>query len=401
MNILLVSSKFMPEYSGSGFRAQNLYARLKAKMPELKLTVIACSVTENSCSVYQHEGFEVNRIAGKVFPSPKGGGIIRTLKNYLNFRSEYKLTNDFLSKHQKPDLIHIFGQSYVSAAVLDYAAKNDIPVMTELCNDLKSPFHYIPFPARLSVKGDRLPSKHMFICISEMLRKVCLKSGVSESGIWSRPNPVNEEIFKPVDETKKYELRKKICRFSKDDKLITYVAKYMPRKNHIFLLDVLKQLPPDFKLLLAGPLVEEGFSSEKLLPVFNAVKEKAEKENLLDRVEIQSGFVKNIHEYYQMSDVYAFPTMWEGLGTPMLESVACAVPVVTNRLEGISDVWIKDGFNGFLSSLDAKEYAAKILQASQISRETLLKESDKILAKASTDVIDSEYISLIRKFGRQ
>jgi glycosyltransferase involved in cell wall biosynthesis len=34
-----------------------------------------------------------------------------------------------------------------------------------------------------------------------------------------------------------------------------------------------------------------------------------------------------------MADVYMFPTKEEGLGTPMLEAIACGTPVVANNIQ--------------------------------------------------------------------
>ena len=135
MNILLVSSKYMPEYSGSGFRAHNLYKRLTKKHPEIDLTVLVGSETENESTVYEHDGFTVNRIAEKKFPS-LGKSILRRYQIAKNFHSEYHATKKYLkSLSVKPDLIHIFGQNYVSAAVLRFAGDNKIPVLIELLHD--------------------------------------------------------------------------------------------------------------------------------------------------------------------------------------------------------------------------------------------------------------------------
>lgn len=51
--------------------------------------------------------------------------------------------------------------------------------------------------------------------------------------------------------------------------------------------------------------------------------------------------------FYSWADVYALPTLWEGLGRAQLESLACGTPVITTDLPPMNTI-VKDGFNGYL-----------------------------------------------------
>lgn len=396
MKILLVSSKYMPEYSGSGFRAHNLYKRLIQKHPEIEITVLAGSETENESTIYDYDGVTVNRISEKPFPV-LSNGILRKYQVARNFHSEYRATQSFLTELQdRPDIIHIFGQNYVTAAALNFAVKNKIPVLVELCNEMDNPHHYIPFPFKLWISG-RPSSHYKFICISERLKKVCLKNGIPENNIWCRPNPINEDLFKPVNPDERIEIRKRLTKFHAPCKLLVYVAKYIERKNHRFLLDVIKELPEKYKLFISGPLVEKGPNVPENRALFDDITTRIEKEELSERVQAENGFCKDIEDFYKMADVYLFPTKAEGLGTPMLESVACGVPVIANRISGITDSWIKDGENGYLSELDPEKFADKIIKTANISLDQIRAESEKIIAVAGTEYIDKKYFALINE----
>jgi glycosyltransferase involved in cell wall biosynthesis len=50
---------------------------------------------------------------------------------------------------------------------------------------------------------------------------------------------------------------------------------------------------------------------------------------------------------YQESDVFVFPTLGEGFGLVVLESLSCGVPVICSDLAGGNDAII-DGYNGFV-----------------------------------------------------
>lgn len=395
MNILLVSSKYMPEYSGSGFRAHNLYKRLTAKHPEIKVTVISGSETDNTCANYEYDGFKVRRISCKPFPDA-GNGLLRPLKISMNFHSEYVAATGHIKTLPKPDMIHIFGKNYVTAAALNYAKRHGIPAIIELCNEMDTPLQYIPIINRFEA-SNRLPDKYRFVCISERLRSVCLKNNIPESNLWCRPNPVDELRFRMVDGSEKLTLRKKLTKFTGNDKVISYIAKFTPRKNHMFLIEVLKYLPAEYKLFLAGPIVDSGPLTDRDRNTFNALGRIASDLGLAERLQIEKGFIENINEYYQMSDIYAFPTLSEGFGTPLLESLACGLPVVANRIRGITDIWVKDGVNGYLSDLTPSFFAEKIILASKLSRQHMLIESQKIIRVAGTKTIDKTYNELLTK----
>ena len=62
MNILVVSSKYQPEYSGSGLRAHNTYKRF-SKNFNLKFRVISNSVIYQGNKKFFYDGFEIFRIS--------------------------------------------------------------------------------------------------------------------------------------------------------------------------------------------------------------------------------------------------------------------------------------------------------------------------------------------------
>ncbi|HCE45627.1 MAG TPA: hypothetical protein DET40_18960 [Lentisphaeria bacterium] len=398
MNVLLASSKYMPEYSGSGFRAHNLYRRLSAGKPDINVSVITGSETENSCGDYTHEGFKVRRIACKPFPSPGTGGL-SAFKIAFNFHSEYSATMGYLRTQPLPDLVHVFGKNYVTATVLNYARLKGIPAIIELCNEMDTPMQYVPVLNRIEASAE-LPGKYHFVCISERLKTTCIRCGIPEENLWSRPNPVDESLFRLVSDSEKISIRKKLTKFGENDKVISYIAKFMPRKNHKFLVEVLKYLPAEYKLFLAGPVVDSGPLADRDRAYFSEIRTLVSSLGIDDRVQMENGFIGNIQEYYQMSDIYGFPTLSEGLGTPLLESVACGLPVVANRIEGITDVWIKDGENGYVSDLVPELFAEKIRKASAISMDDKRVQSGKILRIAGTSVIDAKYYELIKGLCR-
>ena len=129
LKILVVSSKYPPEYAGSGWRAHRTYKRLARKFG-FEYKVLCGSVAFNRIKDYSFENIWVYRIARKLFT-----GNVGKLKNGINYLLEALFTWGFLSKHgSRFDLIHIFGSNYVTAAVLTYAKITKKPFILNLIN---------------------------------------------------------------------------------------------------------------------------------------------------------------------------------------------------------------------------------------------------------------------------
>ena len=72
------------------------------------------------------------------------------------------------------------------------------------------------------------------------------------------------------------------------------------------------------------------------------------------------GEVDAPQEFYQMADVYIFPSRHEGLPTSLLEAMASGLPCVTSDIGGCEDV-IENDVNGYrVYSEDATAFAEKI-----------------------------------------
>lgn len=75
------------------------------------------------------------------------------------------------------------------------------------------------------------------------------------------------------------------------------------------------------------------------------------------------GRYSNVYEFISQLDLFVLPSLWEGLPTVVLESMAAGVPVVATDIPG-TDELIEDGVNGWLvPPKDPKALAEKIIFA--------------------------------------
>lgn len=290
------------------------------------------------------------------------------------------------------DLIHVFGNSPVTAAAVIYAKIKRKPLIVELVNLKDNPHLYEPALIRY-LFGPGFPSWALIVCLSEYLYRICRKFGYSRNQLWCRPNPIDEKRFNlSPPRTSVPEIRQ---HFQKTDILILHLAKFIPRKHQKFMIDVLALLPERYKLVLAGPLVNAGPLRERDQAYYQSIRSAIMNTGLQDRVAIVPEFIEHPEEYMKACDVFVLPSEDEAFGTPFLEAIACGKPAVVNDIPGVFDLWVRPGINGFICQLDPELWAKCIQKAFAIPQETRNRASRRILRKASTETIDQIYIDRI------
>lgn len=402
IHILVISSKYPPEPSGSGWRAHQTYKRL-SKKSGIRHSVLCSSVMFNKSERYFSDDVPVHRIACKFFKNLKNieeivnesffGTLTRKLKNGINYLLEATLTWSYLLKNgSRFDLFHVFGKNYVIAAALSYAKIVGKPLILEICNVGNKLDYYEPWFVK-ALFGKGLPSDSKIVCISKRLEEMCRKSGYADE-VWCRPNPVDRTKFF-VDRNNKTAYRRKLDLFNDDDIILVTIGKIRPLKNQMFLLDVLKELPERYKLVIAGPSVSAEKYAGDERRYLDDMKSKVRDYGLNHRVKIYDSFVDNPDEYMKASDIYLLPSRMEACATSLLEALACGIPAVAHRIDGVTTEWIEEGINGYLAPLDAILFKEKIIMAVSIGKDKLSKRSEEI--RSSSDIVDEKYARLIEE----
>ena len=384
MKLLVIASKFPPEYSGPGVRIPKLYHAIGDNIGLKEKYVLCNGIEQTRNENYTHEGFEVTRRT--ISWARKVPVIGQTLTHFL----ETLQAAAYLRSHPDIDLLHIFGNSGATTAGLAFAKARNIPVIMELVNAEATPFQ------RLNLFQKIAPHKNsVVIALSENAKSKAVSLGFPKDKIWCRPNPINTEIFHPNFE-KKLKLREMLSPFHENDILISSVAKFMPRKNQVFLIEVLSHLPEHYKLLIAGPLIENGPLHERDKKYVKTIQNRVSQNKLEDRTHIVNDFV-NAPDYMHAADIYALPAWDEGFGTPMVEALACGLPVIANKNEAAFQEWVRNGKNGYLCDIqNPKEWAQKIEELLHIDQSTKLKNSDYIQELAGEKNIYKGYVKHIK-----
>ena len=241
-----------------------------------------------------------------------------------------------LDKGKKYDLIHAVGDGHPSIITITIKKLKRKPGMITIQGGCISAGFKSNLSGRISRKLQEWSFKNADLVhvISQSLAERAKKLGAENIVII--PNGVDSRLFKPMG---KKELRKKYG-ISAEEKIIISVARLDPVKGVDYLIK-------------ATALVGGGIPDLRLIVIGDGEQRK-QLEELINRLYLDSkvhllGFLSHqqISEYLNMSDVFVLPSRHEGLGIALIEAMACGVPVIGSRVDGIPDV-IDDGKNGIL-----------------------------------------------------
>jgi glycosyltransferase involved in cell wall biosynthesis len=110
--------------------------------------------------------------------------------------------------------------------------------------------------------------------------------------------------------------------------------------------------PKNFSCLLrCGAWLKDQDHPVKILiagdgPLRNELEELARELSLEDTVYLP-GNIDNLAKVMAAADIFAIPSLWEGLPLVLLEAMAAGIPIVGSNTKGIADI-ISHGVNGLL-----------------------------------------------------
>ncbi|MEI6048261.1 MAG: glycosyltransferase family 1 protein [Bacteroidota bacterium] len=137
--------------------------------------------------------------------------------------------------------------------------------------------------------------------------------------------------FKPV--TDKLELQQAKEKYHLPDNFFFFLGNTDPKKNVKATVkafsDFIKRTGSGYYLVIAD------YDLNRLQKLLDEINDKA----LIDRI-ILTGYVVNasLPPIYCQSKVFLYPSLRESFGIPMLEAMACGVPVITSNTESMPEV---------------------------------------------------------------
>ena len=113
------------------------------------------------------------------------------------------------------------------------------------------------------------------------------------------------------------------------ENIIFHVGAIQHRKNLMRLVEAFEWMPEDWRLVLAG---SDGYGAAE-------IRDRIRRSSRADQIEIK-GYVSAaaLEELYSKARVFAFPSLDEGFGMPVLDAMARGVPVLTSNRSATQEV---------------------------------------------------------------
>lgn len=209
-----------------------------------------------------------------------------------------------------------------------------------------------------------------YIFQTERVKQMFSKSVKKKSMVI--PNAVSNPYIKEITKTKR-------------EKVISNMGRLEYQKGQDILIkafNIVHKKYSDYKLIIYG----EGSKEREYQQLISKLK-------LQDSV-ILAGKVQKAILEVNKSEIFVFPSRYEGMPNALLEAMACGLPCIsTDCVAGPSEI-IENNVNGILTEVDnIKQIAEKMIYLIENKdvADKMGKEAQKVLYNYSTDNIFNEY----------
>lgn len=113
------------------------------------------------------------------------------------------------------------------------------------------------------------------------------------------------------------------------EQVVLNVGAIQRRKNIARLVEAFETIEASWQLVIAGSY---GYGSEE-------IRERIERSRARDRIHVL-GYIspEELAKWYGRASIFAFPSLDEGFGMPLLEAMAAGVPIVTSNRSALPEV---------------------------------------------------------------
>lgn len=186
----------------------------------------------------------------------------------------------------------------------------------------------VDFPLKKNALSRRKYTKDVdaIIAVSEAVKNVLVKGGIEAKRIHVIPDGID---FSPYDEKSSKDYLCREFSFDRDDFLVGIVARLSDEKGHKYLIQAsqyLRERTPKIKIVIVG----EG-------PLRMDLDRQVKEIHGEDMVFFM-GFREDIPQILKSLDVFVLSSEHEGLGSILMDAMACRLPIVATRVGGIPEL---------------------------------------------------------------
>lgn len=249
---------------------------------------------------------EIEALGGKIYRLPR---LVPWSRSYLS------VLNQFFDEHPEYRVVHVH-QDCLSSVILKAAKNHGVPVRIAHSHNANQDRN-LKYPIKLWYRRD-IPryATNLFACGKDagdwMFRgaKYRIINNAIDAAAYTC------DLVRCVEMRKQLGLSKQVT--------VGHVGRFSPQKNHPFLLDIFAALlkkEPNAMLLLVGG--GEGMDS---------ARKQAQELGISNHVRFL-GIRSDVADLMQAMDVFAFPSLYEGLPVTMVEAQASGLPcMISDRV---------------------------------------------------------------------
>lgn len=315
---------------------------------------VASAITD-LCLGLSQEGHEVTLACngGEVLSRLDGTGV-RILEGRsfglgpALFRNVLPMRN--VLRSFRPDIVHVHGRGASLVSLLSGRYPDCFTLHSSILTDQVSAFDTGVIRRFLSPMGRKV------IVLSDLARPYCRdRLGVADENLFTVPNGVDVNRFKPCDPATRDRLRAEF-NVGQDEVLVLFVGRLEQEKQPNLVVDLAAAMRSRGDTKTRFMIIGDGTLKE-------AIAASILKQGLEDRVTLL-GFQHPLIAY-QAADLLVMPSLYEGFGLVAAEAMAAGCAVLRSRTGGHADM-IEEGETGYVCESDSADFiktAMSILDA--------------------------------------
>ncbi|SDB81211.1 glycosyltransferase family 4 protein [Williamwhitmania taraxaci] len=395
--IVIVSEAFPPDYSGAGLGAQFLAKSLNNKDLLYRVITRTKSRFSDENSPFYIDEIKFYRIVyfQQLLNRVTNNRYLKLLILLLDFPFVFiKTTFFFFRNKNHVDVFFFVSTKWISLVLSFWCVlfkKKYIIETTLLGHDdpiVNTTKKYIWFKRK--IKNYQFKNASAVTNISMLLANQCHKFGLPSKKVFTIPYSVNLSKFHSVEYDYKIELKKRLLKNHLSYPIILFTGVLIARKGIDIVYNTFKEILkdyPDAVLIFAGPQGAPG-QELHLAEIIRDIKAEG-----IEKHVVFSGAVTNIEDYFNIADLFFFPSREEGFGRVFIEAMACELPVVTKEIVGITDYIFGNNENGIVvkseHTTDFVNAIKNVLEDSDL-RNTLISNAR---IKVNTEFSDKEVLN--------
>lgn len=329
-SVLMVTGAYYPEVSGAGLQCRAL---IGACADAASFSVLTTALDPALPCSGRVDGVPVTRV------------VVSATRRVARWLTAPRFIAAAFGLVRRADIVHLHGFSSKSMIVVALARllrKKIVIKLTSVGHD---------DPVSMRARGAALfrsfSAADRFVAVSPRFKPLYEEAGLPSEKLRLIPNGVDLTRFRPANAGEQTALRARLG-LPADLPLVLFVGFFSREKCPDLLFDAWTDTfasGPASGLVIVGRSRSDYYEIDA--SIADRVRADAARLGCADRLFLVE-HTSDIEQYYQVADIFALPSLREGLPNAVLEAMATGLPCVVSRLPGVTDTLISDGADGVL-----------------------------------------------------